>query len=98
MGRGAFAHTTDGFRVYWIKPWKKGYSRLFGREPALSAQGTRGGDFVRRRCGKRARREWLTVVAAAFGAGLFLALFCSLKFALLVAAIALIYLGLTFRP
>lgn len=55
------------------------------------------GESMRRKCRKGAKGEWLAVVAIAFGAGLFLALFCSIKFALFVAAIALIYLGITFR-
>lgn len=52
---------------------------------------------TKRRCRRNPRREWITVFAVAFGAGLFLALFCSVRFALFVAAIALIYLGITYR-
>lgn len=52
----------------------------------------------RRRCRKGRRSEGSTVFAIAFGLGLFLALFCSVRFALFLAAVALIYIGITFRP
>lgn len=41
--------------------------------------------------------EWLALMAVAFGLGLALSIFCSARFALLVAALGLIYLGATFR-
>lgn len=50
---------------------------------------------------KRRRRgrgsEWPAVVALAFGLGLFLSLFCSVKFVLFLVAVALICLGAASR-
>lgn len=48
-----------------------------------------------RRRGKRGRGEGLPTVMIAFGAGLVLALFCSVRLALFVAAVLLIYFGVT---
>lgn len=62
-----------------------------------AAKSREGTTLRRRRCRINRRNEWLTVFALAFGLGLFLAVFCSVRFALFLAAIALIYLGLTFR-
>lgn len=50
---------------------------------------------MRRKRFRNPRRDWVPVVAIAFGAGLLLALFGSLKLALICAAIALIYLGIS---
>ena len=51
----------------------------------------------RRRRGRRCRNNRGALFALALGVGLFVALFCSLKLALFVAAAALIYMGLTCR-
>lgn len=51
-----------------------------------------------RRRGRRGTSESQKVFAVAFGLGLFLSLFCSPRFALCLAAVALIWLGIKFRP
>ena len=47
----------------------------------------------RKKCPKRGPGSLLPVVCAAFGAGVFLALFCSLKLVLVLAAAFLVVLG-----
>ena len=52
---------------------------------------------------RRRRRRYyydyqISRALVAFGAGLFLALFCSARLALLIAVIALIYIGIRCRP
>lgn len=47
----------------------------------------------RKRCRKNGKTPTLAVVCAAFGAGVFLALFCSLKLVLVLAAAFLVVLG-----
>lgn len=47
----------------------------------------------RRRCKKRGQSPKLAVICAAFGAGVFLAVFCSLKLVLVLAAGFLVVLG-----
>jgi len=49
---------------------------------------------MRRNRRKRARREELAKFMVAFGAGLILALFCSVRLTLFIAAAALVYFGL----
>ena len=58
---------------------------------------TGGGDGMgcrRNRCPKKGPGSLLPLVCAAFGAGVFLALFCSLKLVLVLAAAFLVVLGL----
>lgn len=47
----------------------------------------------RKRCRKKGDTPTLAVICAAFGAGVFLALFCSLKLVLVLAAAFLVVLG-----
>ena len=56
---------------------------------------TKGGGRMgcRKKCPKRGPGSLLPVVCAAFGAGVFLALFCSLKLVLVLAAAFLVVLG-----
>ena len=51
----------------------------------------------RRRRGRRCRSNRGALLALAFGAGLFVALFCSLKLALFLAAVGLIAMGAACR-
>ncbi len=53
---------------------------------------------IRRRARRYRGNDSMAAIAIAFGVGLILALFCSVKLALLVAAIALIYIGCRFKP
>jgi hypothetical protein len=70
------------FCVYWIK----------------SAQNSREeGDSMRKRRRRICWPEWLGVFAVAFGVGLFLSLFCSVKTVLFLAAVALVCFGLCNR-
>ena len=57
---------------------------------------TQSGVFFRGCCKRPKRRgppPLLSVVCAAFGAGIFLALFCSLKLVLILTAVFLVVLG-----
>lgn len=47
----------------------------------------------RKKCGRKGPGPVLPIICAAFGAGVFLALFCSLKLVLVLAAAFLIVLG-----
>lgn len=47
----------------------------------------------RKKCPKKGPDPMLAVICAAFGAGVFLALFCSLKLVLVLAAAFLVVLG-----
>lgn len=47
----------------------------------------------RKKCKKKGSAPRLAVICAAFGAGVFLALFCSLKLVLILAAGFLVVLG-----
>ena len=47
----------------------------------------------RRRCQRKGPDPGLAMICAAFGAGVFLALFCSLKLVLVLAAAFLVVLG-----
>lgn len=46
---------------------------------------------------RQARGDWLPAALIAFSLGIFLALFCSARLIVLIAAIALIYVGLNNR-
>ena len=48
----------------------------------------------RNRCPKKGPGSLLPLVCAAFGAGVFLALFCSLKLVLVLASVFLVVLGI----
>lgn len=50
---------------------------------------------MRKKPRRRGRGEAITVFLLAFGLGLLIALFCSARLALCLAAIALVYVGIT---